>query len=124
MDLPFEYWKNSQFRDRSVFQLRVKCIEKLGKKCVRCGFKDPRALQIDHVKGNGAQERRELKKQEFYEKVLTDTKGEYQLLCANCNLIKRIENHEDRGKNKRPKPIIEERKVTINGKANLCVTTV
>ena len=33
-------------------------LESLGK-CMICGFTDPRALQIDHVNGGGAKERKE-----------------------------------------------------------------
>jgi len=33
----------------------------------------------------------------FLKKVLADKKGSYQLLCANCNWIKRWENEEHTG---------------------------
>lgn len=65
-------------------------------KCANCGFSDIRALCLDHLDGGGDAERkgvrtgwnyfRELKKRGF-------PKG-YQVLCANCNLIKAIENRE------------------------------
>lgn len=78
--------------------LRQKVFEKLGNKCVRCGFSDSRALQIDHVYGHGIKELKELGSGslKFYNKVLADTKGNYQILCANCNWIKRCENGEYR----------------------------
>lgn len=67
----------------------------LGGKCVRCGFTDIRALQIDHVNGGG---KKELKKNgsgiSYYKKILLDKNRKYQLLCANCNWIKRYENEE------------------------------
>lgn len=73
-------------------------IEALGGKCVRCGFTDKRALQIDHINGGGYKERKEKGfKSEFHKHVLASfLKGEdkYQLLCANCNWIKRFENNE------------------------------
>lgn len=75
-------------------------IEALGGKCVRCGFIDIRALQIDHINGGGSRERKEIKfKGAFNKHVLRSfLKGEnkYQLLCANCNWIKRFENNENR----------------------------
>lgn len=61
----------------------------LGHACARCGFSDLRALQIDHVNGDGAKERG--RNQAFYKRILADDGGRYQILCANCNWIKRHE---------------------------------
>jgi hypothetical protein len=72
---------------------RIKVIGHLGGKCVICGFSDIRALQIDHVSGGGRVDRKGLTTG-FYKKVVEDKSGKYQLLCANCNAIKRIINHE------------------------------
>lgn len=73
-------------------------IEALGAKCVRCGFNDKRALQIDHINGGGSKERKERKfAKEFNKHVLESflrNENKYQLLCANCNWIKRSENNE------------------------------
>ena len=69
---------------------RKKILEKLGGKCNQCGFNDPRALQIDHINNDGYQERRKfLSGEQILNKVLEDTENRYQLLCANCNVIKR-----------------------------------
>jgi hypothetical protein len=75
--------------------LRQKVLAALGGVCVKCGFEDERVLQVDHIAGNGADERREVGRgsRAIYKKVLKDSSG-YQLLCANCNWIKRIENEE------------------------------
>jgi hypothetical protein len=78
---------------RQAYRLRV--IEHLGGKCKDCGFTDIRALQIDHVDGGGIKDRAGLM-YGFWKKVLSDTSGKYQLLCANCNAIKRIVNKEHR----------------------------
>src|SRR3990167_1754197 len=74
-------------------KLRKDALTLLGDKCVICGFNDARALQIDHINGGGAKENRELRTQGIYRRVLTGVAG-YQLLCANCNWIKRSENNE------------------------------
>lgn len=72
-------------------------FDKLGHQCSRCGFTDKRALQIDHVNGGGNKEHAEIKCQARYlRKVLDDTEGTYQILCANCNWIKRMERLEHR----------------------------
>ena len=61
------------------------------------GCKDTRCLQIDHVMGDGALCRR-VKGAEgsrLLDTVLKTVPGEiYQLLCANCNWIKRAVNRE------------------------------
>jgi len=75
--------------------IRKKAIEKLGGKCAQCGFTDPRALQIDHVLGTDEKSRK--RGATLCRAVLEDQNGEYQLLCANCNWIKRAENNENRG---------------------------
>lgn len=75
-------------------RMREQVIEILGGVCSKCGFSDARALQVDHVNGNGAEERKTLRSYGVYKKiVLGDTEG-YQLLCANCNWIKRYEQEK------------------------------
>lgn len=70
------------------------CVH-LGSVCTRCGFTDARALQIDHVEGGGKRELASLENKAYLEKVLVSVPGvSYQLLCANCNWIKRVENDE------------------------------
>ncbi len=79
---------------RYYFELRNRVIEMLGARCVRCGFTDRRALQIDHPDGGGTAEYRELGNGRVYRNVLCDP-SRYQLLCANCNWIKRAEEGEN-----------------------------
>lgn len=75
-------------------ELRKEVHTVLGDKCNICGYdEDFRALQIDHPKGNGRQERRRIGWYKFYNKVLENPEM-YQLLCANCNQIKRYTNNE------------------------------
>lgn len=88
--------------------LRDECRTKLGNRCSNqhckwinedgtTGCTDQRCLQIDHVNGDGHKERKKFKncgRYGFYLKVLKDRKGNYQLLCANCNWIKRYINKE------------------------------
>jgi len=65
--------------------------------CSKCGFGDWRALQIDHINGNGNTHRKSIphgSSVKFWEKELKEKPNEYQLLCANCNWIKRYENNE------------------------------
>ncbi len=61
--------------------------------CARCGFSDERALQIDHVHGGGTAESRKIGPAGLYARILRGEPG-YQVLCANCNTIKKVENGE------------------------------
>jgi len=83
-------------------KLRKQALERLGDKCCKCGFSDWRALQIDHIQGNGHAERVITDGEYFHKKIINMTeeeiKGKYQLLCANCNWIKRYEMKELKGK--------------------------
>lgn len=81
----------------SQIKLRLQVIQKLGGKCVECGFSDVRALQIDHLEGNGSKLNRSQNWWSRYKEILAGThKIKVQLLCANCNWIKRYENKETR----------------------------
>ena len=77
-------------------ELKNKIFDKYGGKCVKCGIDDFRVLQIDHVNGGGRQEFKQYTTgyYQYYKRVLSDDTGKYQLLCANCNWIKRWEEVE------------------------------
>ena len=106
--------KHNKWAKESVKRKRAEIVKLLGGKCVRCGFSDSRALQIDHVYGSGRRHagRKHLKQMGkhgcrknsgiknysgYLHKILKEIKSgskDYQLLCANCNWIKRAENKE------------------------------
>jgi len=66
--------------------------------CAQCGFDDWRALQVDHVDGSGYADSRTKQNVHTFRKWvlnhLDEAKKFYQVLCANCNWIKRHENEE------------------------------
>jgi hypothetical protein len=87
---------NEYHRVRRVAN-KAKLLELFGSKCKNCGFDDPRALQLDHVKGDGYLAAKGLRSgSKLYAAVLRGTlpQASFQLLCANCNWIKRHENGE------------------------------
>jgi hypothetical protein len=100
--------KTTEWRRNKVIEVRRAIFEKYGKRCKRCGFSDERALCVDHIHGGGRKERRVLTPYKFYEKVLKDKAGLYQILCHNCNWIKVHENKEFVG---RPRFVVEEGEV-------------
>jgi len=68
----------------------------LGRKCVECGFDDARALEFDHIDNDGDIER---KKYGGYKSMVAAyannpelAKAKIQVMCANCNRVKRY-NH-------------------------------
>ena len=77
-------------RKESYNKKRLEVILALGNICCRCGFSDIRALQIDHINGGGSKERKTKSGKSYLYHVLKDL-SKYQLLCANCNWIKRYE---------------------------------
>jgi len=88
------------------WKCRQELIQLLGGKCVSCGFSDWRALQIDHINGGGNAEKRKFNywNEQYYRIILRQIKlgsKDYQLLCANCNWIKRYENNENANIEKR-----------------------
>lgn len=89
--------KNQYRRDRDK-KLRLAAIDLLGGKCCQCGFSDLRALQFDHVNGGGSQDRKTGNVSHIALDVIKHFEEEtnkYQLLCANCNWIKRHVNNEN-----------------------------
>jgi hypothetical protein len=65
--------------------------------CVRCGYDNIGALDIDHINGDGAEHRKreDVKTRSFYAWLKQNNFPEgFQTLCSNCNQIKAIENKE------------------------------
>lgn len=73
--------------------LRDAVFAKYGNRCAHCGFRDRRALQIDHVHNDRSKDRTK-PRDEYLRRVLADTTGRYQVLCANCNTIKEHDRRE------------------------------
>ena len=75
-------------------------LEILGGRCSKCGITDKRVLQIDHVQGDGNLAHNKLGKMppkkvfRLIEESLAKDENRFQLLCANCNWIKRYNNDE------------------------------
>lgn len=78
---------------------RQEICEFYGGKCVRCGFSDIRALQMDHIQGGGRKlriknEQNAQCRLKFIRENPEVARAVFQLLCANCNWIKRDEQYE------------------------------
>ena len=100
--------EQSRYGNARRNSLREQILDALGRRCVRCGYDaDVRALQIDHVNGGGSQERKKLPFGiVYYRSILESVRanaGTYQILCANCNVIKRMEQREH---GRKPKTVV------------------
>lgn len=93
--------KNRKYK----LELKIKLMNSLGGvictnlDCQVSGkCKDIRCLQIDHKNGDGYKDKQRFKSTTamylYYLKNLEEAKRNLQVLCANCNWIKRIDNHE------------------------------
>lgn len=80
-----------------------KCIRKailvmFGNKCATCGYEtDERALQLDHIHRARVPRNHTLRSGHgLYLRILSGeiSKNDYQLLCANCNWLKKLNNKE------------------------------
>jgi hypothetical protein len=63
-------------------------------KCSKCNFSDIRALTIDHINGGGTQHRKKINGSFYKWLEKNNYPKEYQVLCMNCQFIKRDENNE------------------------------
>ena len=88
-------------RRKAYWELKFKIFSLLENRCTICGFSDWRALQVDHVNGGGNKERKANNNNNntwgFYKRILEEIEAgskDYQLLCANCNWIKKWEKNE------------------------------
>lgn len=83
---------------RRMAELRSQAIFVLGERCVACGYdNDIRAIQIDHINGDGKTERKTLNNYSIYRSIVKfGHQNKYQALCANCNVIKQRDKGEHR----------------------------
>lgn len=88
---------NKQERERLKLEVLIRYSNSNPPKCVKCGYSDVRALSIDHILNNGAEERRN----NFGSRLNAGTTfyrwlrrnnfpTGYQTLCFNCNWIKEL----------------------------------
>lgn len=85
-------------RQKRVAKQRKEILAILGGKCIECNFDNEKALAIDHKFGGGTKERETIGGG-YYSFVLKKLKNgcnDYQILCYNCNQIKKIDNNEER----------------------------
>ena len=92
-----EYYRLYPHR-QTAYRRRSKLLDVLGRRCIECGYDDVRALQIDHINGGGNVQVNKLgSKSNVYKYYLENPEfieRDLQVLCANCNWIKRHTHKE------------------------------
>lgn len=99
--------KHRQYKISEKLALEAKVDVVLTTHCRLCGYKDPRALVVDHVDNTGGLERKGCTRSKLflYRKVLKNP-GHYQRLCCNCNQIKETERARAAYLKKYPRPSV------------------
>lgn len=97
----YRIWRsaNPDHQKNKLQEERSKVLELWDSKCIKCGYSDTRALELDHIYGDGYVDRSDNKglTSTGLRRLLKDTeatKAKYQLLCACCHRIKTFENNE------------------------------
>lgn len=106
-----EKWRNYNLKKQKEYRQRLK-IEVLqhyapNLRCRNCGFEDIRALSIDHINGGGSRHLQQIDKRgngrtEVLYRWLKKNRfpDGFQVLCMNCQWIKRAERGEVRQRGK------------------------
>lgn len=86
------------YENRATARAKEIILDMLGRQCASCGITDMRVLQIDHINGDGTAMRSSGTRGTRKLLAYMRKNGIYgfQILCANCNWIKRFEEKEGR----------------------------
>ena len=97
--------KNAPVNAKRYYRLKESLVHILGQYwCQKCGQHDKRCLQLDHINGGGCYEYSKSprakfssvkKMQLYYIQHPDEARKKLQILCANCNWIKRFTNGEN-----------------------------
>ena len=79
---------NARWRSEFWPSLRKELIKEYGGRCACCGETEPLFLDLDHIKNNGAEDRKKRGNNQrlmVFLKRNNWPKEDYQLLCCNCH---------------------------------------
>jgi hypothetical protein len=101
---PQELAERRMWKRTHILEVRQRILNVYGRQCSNCGYKkDERALQLDHI--DGQPERfKERSGYTLYSAILSGKIPEtcFQILCANCNFIKRLITPSENQREGRP----------------------
>jgi len=78
----------SRYATKHAIKCKTVAHALLGGKCKACGETDPVVLCVDHLAGNGRQERKAIGGSTPTYRDVPKNRHKYQLLCHNCNWLK------------------------------------
>lgn len=84
-----------------TIKTKTELFAALGSRCSACRIDDWRVLQVDHINGGGGAHRRRSGGYGYWIAILRSVKsgeGLYQLLCANCHMLKSYRQAEAAGR--------------------------
>jgi hypothetical protein len=97
-------WRKEHHEDylaskrRHYDRIRMFVWEWFGNMCIKCGFSDYRAFELDHINSDGYKERTKYQTMDAkYKLIMTNpdlARKKFQLLCANCNRIEQFKRKE------------------------------
>lgn len=93
-----------EYQTEEVIKIRYRALQKISSRaipeCEKCGQKDWRALEINHINGGGGKEAKEKGFRRMALEIIKGTRGisDLNVLCAGCNKIYEYE----RGKRRLP----------------------
>lgn len=129
-----EYWLRIRSDPSEIERRRARGIEQRNRtrltvfshycgglpRCQSCGVVDLRVLTVDHIEGGGTRHRRKIHRSNFYKWLLdAGFPDGYQILCMNCQWIKRAEKREFHTEY-RPREITEGRQLTLSRSRHDC----
>jgi len=78
-----------RIREKNIMSRKERKMEVINGydgKCVCCGEANWEFLTVDHIKNDGAEERKKMTGNQFYEYIIKNNfPKKYRLLCSNCN---------------------------------------
>jgi len=81
--------KNNEREKIRYAKLRLEIVSEYGGRCACCGESEVLFLELDHVRNDGVNHRKQIGRgsNPFYKWIKKNgfPKGSFQLLCANCN---------------------------------------
>jgi len=102
---------------RQIIRKKVLCFYSGGElKCKDCGISDIRVLCLDHINGDGYIHRKIVggSVNVYVDLIARNFPEGFQVLCQNCNLIKKAENNENRWNRKTPTLEYQKRNISRN----------
>lgn len=81
--------KVREYHKAEYERLRRNMRRLFGSKCAYCGCDDPRILELNHVNGKGAEDRRKRSMHHIIRDILNGkrNRNDFELTCSLCNIL-------------------------------------